>query len=673
VSTRRPTPSELVRAQVAIDAHALAPDGSWLVYVRRTVRRGAYRRHLWRISTVGGRPRQLTSGEVNDTSPEISPDGKRIAFLRAGANLAAPDKERLAQAWITNARGGNPVPLGHLPHGVEALRWSPDSRSLALLAPVPEARFLVGDQNSGGEKALAPTARRMIRMDFRNDDGYRDRRFHLWLVAARRGAHARQLTRGDFDVESPSWAPDGRSIAFAADMSPDAVINPQTAIFSVTLGSGGGTVQELARLRGDLVAPAWSPDGRWLAAFGTDVEDPPEALQPEVWVIDGKSGEARSLSADLDLPAGVWVGSHLNRTDEPEGPLWLDETSIVALLTVRGGSIPWRFHLNGGTEPLVERERRVVASGLQAAAGTVVVNAQVDGVASELAVVRRGKPLRVTRNGATWQRRFALPLLGQIQLQGPAGPIQTWVYSPADGRRARGASRPVPPVILDIHGGPTGAWGPGASLDMIALTAAGYRVVRPNIRGSAGFGSEWVDGLGPRWGDVDAADILAVVDGLIQEGLAEEGRLGVMGLSYGGFLVNWLVGVTDRFRAAVSENGVTNQITAWAECHFGIYDTRRAGLGDPLSDEGMFALWSRSPLRNVANVHTPLLMLQAEEDRVCPASDNVQFFAALRALGREVEYVLYPEEHHVMQSIGRPDRRIDRLQRILAWFAGHLR
>ena len=608
---------------------------------------------------------------MNDTSPEISPDGKRIAFLRASADLAAPEKERLAQAWIINARYTNAVPLGHLPHGVEGLSWSPDSRSLALLAPGPEVRFLVGEQSSGREKALAPTARRMTRMDFRNDTGYRDRRSHLWLVTARRGARARQLTRGDFDVESPSWAPDGRSIAFAANLSADAVINPQTAIFKVN--AGAGTVRELAKLRGDLGAPAWSPDGRWLAAFGTDVADPPEALQPEVWVIDAKSGEARSLSAGLDLPAGVWVGSHLNRTEEPEGPLWLDETSLVALLTVRGGSIPWRFHLNGGAEPLVEPDRRFVASGLQAAAGTVVVNAQIDGEASELAVVRRGKPRRVTRNGAAWQRRFALPRLDQIQLQGPAGPIQTWVYSPADGPRTRQPSPPVLPVILDIHGGPTGAWGPGASLDMIALTAAGYRVVRPNIRGSAGFGSKWVNGLGPRWGEADAVDILAVVDGLIQEGLAEEGRVGVMGLSYGGFLVNWLVGVTDRFTAAVSENGVTNQVTAWAECHFGIYDTRRAGLGDPLSEAGMFALWSRSPLRNVANVHTPLLMLQAEEDRVCPASDNVQFFAALRTLGREVEYVLFPEEHHVMQSIGRPDRRIDRLERILAWFAGHLR
>jgi dipeptidyl aminopeptidase/acylaminoacyl peptidase len=195
----------------------------------------------------------------------------------------------------------------------------------------------------------------------------------------------------------------------------------------------------------------------------------------------------------------------------------------------------------------------------------------------------------------------------------------------------------------------------------------------PNIRGSTTFGAAWVGALSARWATVDAEDALAAIDGLVGRGLADPRRLGVMGLSYGGFLTQWLIGESDRFAAAASENGVANQASAWANSYFGVHYNRRAGLGDPLTDEGFAALWRASPLRNAPNVRTPLLMLQAEEDRVCPASDNEQLFTALKVLGREVEYILYPEEHHEMKSNGRPDRRIDRMERILAWFDRHVR
>jgi dipeptidyl aminopeptidase/acylaminoacyl peptidase len=195
----------------------------------------------------------------------------------------------------------------------------------------------------------------------------------------------------------------------------------------------------------------------------------------------------------------------------------------------------------------------------------------------------------------------------------------------------------------------------------------------PNIRGSATFGSAWIGALSASWGGVDAEDALAAIDGVVGLGLADPKRLGVMGLSYGGFLTQWLIGATDRFGAAASENGVANQTSAWANSYFGVYYNRRAGLADPLTDEGMQALWRSSPLRNARSMTTPLLMLQAEEDRICPPSDNEQLFTALKVLGREVEYILYPDEHHEMKSSGRPDRRIDRIERLLDWFGRNLR
>jgi dipeptidyl aminopeptidase/acylaminoacyl peptidase len=206
----------------------------------------------------------------------------------------------------------------------------------------------------------------------------------------------------------------------------------------------------------------------------------------------------------------------------------------------------------------------------------------------------------------------------------------------------------------------------------VLLCARGYRVLLPNIRGSATYGRDWIRPQLGDWGGIDAADVLAAVDHAVAIGLADPKRLGVLGLSYGGFMVNWLVGTTDRFRAAVSENGVSNQVAGWAGSDTGVEYNRVSLLGSPTEPGGADKLWRQSPLRNVASVRTPLLMLQAEADRRCPASDNEALFIALRVLQRTVEYVLYPEEFHVYASAGRPDRRIDRMNRMLDWFDRHL-
>ena len=228
------------------------------------------------------------------------------------------------------------------------------------------------------------------------------------------------------------------------------------------------------------------------------------------------------------------------------------------------------------------------------------------------------------------------------------------------------------PTVMAFHGGPTGGWAPGGTMDATMLAGHGYRLVLPNIRGSDTHGAAWIKGLDGRWGSADAADALTVLDAVVARGLADPSRLGVMGLSYGGYLTQWLVGHTDRFVAAASENGVANQVSAWANSYFGVHYNRRHSLGDPLSEAGMRRLWRISPISQAENIRTPLLILQAEEDRNCPAADNEQLFTALKVLGREVEYVLYPEEHHEMKNSGRPDRRIDRMDRILAWFDRYL-
>ena len=204
------------------------------------------------------------------------------------------------------------------------------------------------------------------------------------------------------------------------------------------------------------------------------------------------------------------------------------------------------------------------------------------------------------------------------------------------------------------------------------LAGRGFRVLLPNIRGSTGYGAAWLGAQLGDWGGVDAADVHAAVDHVVALGLADPNRLGVHGLSYGGFLVNWLVATSDRFAAAVSENGTANQVSMWANSDAGPEYCRSARMGDVLSAEGVDRLWRQSPLAHVAAIRTPLLLIQAEDDRTCPPADAEQLFIALRTLRRTVEYVLYPEESHTFQLTGRPDRRVDRMQRMLAWFERYL-
>jgi dipeptidyl aminopeptidase/acylaminoacyl peptidase len=654
------TPSALVRAQVALESFHLLPDGSQVIYTLRRVRRDDYESHLWLRPMRGGRSRQLTRGRVRDGSPAVSPDGRFVAFVRSPVG----DDEAVAQAWVLPLDGGEPWRLTTLKHGVSSIHWSPDGTRLALVAQAGDHRFVVGEERKG----RTPLARRITRLDFRDDEsGHVVRRAHLWLMAFRAGSVPRQLTHGDFDVMHPAWSPDGRRIAFAADPGPDTTISPRTRIFSVGTEAARPRLRELVALAGDVDRPAFSPDGRRLAFIGTDVEDPPDELPTTLWVMDLPSGAPRELTGQLDRPVGDWAWSDLLMAEEAPGPAWTSNDELAVIVGDRGRGIPFRVTLGGTAEPMVDRDLRIASSGIDVAGGAVAVAAAVDGRSGEVWAVEDAALRQVTREGSAWQRRFGEVELEELTLPGPAGPIHAWLASP------RGSGRRPMPTVLHIHGGPTGSWGPGGTLDEMALCARGYRVLMPNIRGSTTYGGPWVRGLSASWGDADAADAMAAVDGVAKLGLADPTRLYVMGLSYGGFLTQWLIGVTDRFAAACSENGVANQASAWANSYFGVHYNRRAGLGDPLSDEGYMALWKTSPLRNARNIRTPLLMLQSEEDRICPPADNEQLFTALKVLGREVEYVLYPDEHHEMKNHGRPDRRIDRLERIIAWFDGRRR
>ncbi|HEX7398273.1 MAG TPA: alpha/beta fold hydrolase [Candidatus Limnocylindrales bacterium] len=694
--------ARLLRRQVVLEEHDPLPGGDGAVIVRRFVRGETYRSHLHRVDfgrtgavvPQGARAVRLTSGAVRDTSPRVGPDGRRVAFLRSFPD----DPDRSTAVMVAALDGGTARVLWVPGHGVSEIAWSPDGSRLALVAAGAASHLIVGPETKG----RVVTARRIRRADWHADGvGHRDRWDQVWVIAAHGRARARQLTDHEADARGIAWSPDGVAIAYAADPRPGADLRPRPSIWAVP--ADGGVPREAIRLAGYAGSPAFSPDGRWLACIGVDVADPLDDEQPGIFVASaapagaayavavagagaGASGGgngpppgAVALAPDLDMPVGAWNDTDLNgwMAASRPGPCWDGTTSLVALVSEAGRVLPWRFPVDPATGRPAGNPRRLVDGDVAAwtlgvAGGVVTVVATRDDRPMELLTVAdRGAstaPRARTTLGGRWRRGLPWPEMRRLVAPGTGGPIEAWIVSPA------GAGDAPLPAIVNVHGGPLGAWSPAPSTENVLLAAHGYRVILPNIRGSAGYGRAWIRPQLGDWGGVDAADVLAAVDHAVGLGLADPARLGILGLSYGGFMVNWLVGAApDRFRAAVSENGVTNQLNGWANSDTGPEYDRMALLGDPLSEEGVARLWRQSPLRHVNRVRTPLLMLQGEADLRCPAADSEQLFVALRHLGREVEYVLYPESWHTYAITGRIDRRIDRNERVLAWFDRFLR
>ena len=659
-TTRLPAP-DVLREQVVLEEHDLAADGSFAVVTRRLVEGDDYVSHLWLVAVPDGADqRRLTDGHVRDRQPAIRPDGGAVAFTRR-----TPGETR-ATLWVVALDGTPPaeIPLGDLSPGAPA--WSPDARTIAFTAEAGPQRLIAGPVPEKGE----PRARVVTTLDYRwDEEGYVDRRSQAFTVPADGSAGPRQLTDLVCGVADLAWRPDGAALAFTADPRADADRHPRTSIWEVAVD--GGEPREILSLAGPVRLPTYSPDSRFVAGVGVDDPDYYDDLPPTLHVapVDGSSAPV-ALAPDLDRPVGNWADTDLTgwQVAQRPGPAWDAPGAITALVSDRGRTHPWRFPVNPASglpsgDPVRLARGDIMANSMASAGGQVTVIATVGARPPELCVIGPdGGVEPVTTMGSAWIDGLEWPEMRVVEAPGPGGPIETWIASPA------GSGDVSLPTVVDVHGGPLGAWAPAPSLEVVLLCARGYRVVLPNIRGSTSYGGEWIRPQLGEWGGPDADDVHAALDHVIALGLADPARLGVLGLSYGGFMVNWLVGTTGRFSAAVSENGVSNQVSAWANSDSGVEYCRAARMGDPTTPEGVEHLWRQSPLRNVAGVRTPILLLQSEADRRCPAADNEQLFAALRWLRREAEYVLYPEEFHVIQATGRIDRRIDRMTRMLDWF-----
>ncbi|MGH3322137.1 MAG: S9 family peptidase [Streptosporangiaceae bacterium] len=636
-------PSDLALFRIP-GAPAVSPDGRFAVVdvTRLALDADDYRAQLWLVPTDGTvSPRPLTHG-WQDSAPRFSPDGRWLAFVRA----AKDDKPQL---HVMPVDGGEARPVTtreHHPLGVRAPAWSPDSRRVAYVARVPEpGRY-------GTEKGVGPDKeppRRVTVLNYRLDDvGYTtDRRLHVFVVDPfADDPQPAQVTGGDYDHDEVTWSPDGRLIAFASARHAARDTTETNDVF--VCAPDGSELRRLTRTREFARQLAFSPDGRTLFYTGEDLgEDGRDfpARSPGLYAVpvDGSTAPLRLTDEEPDH-----LGGH---------PLPTTEGVLGAF--ERRGSVELRLLPSDGTEPkpIVDGPRQVM--GYDHAGGVTVATIADPGTVGELVALRDGGERTLTSFGAEFAGHAGIRPLEEIEATAPDGyPVHGWVVRP-DGVGPH-------PVLLMIHGGPYTQYGWRLFDEAQVYAGAGYAVVMGNPRGSSGYGR--AHGLAIRHdvGERSAADVLALLEHAVQAPDLDGDRVGVLGGSHGGYMTTWLVGHTDRFRAAISERAV-NAIDSFAgssDCGW-VFPDQYYGTTAELTAV-------QSPLTSADRIRTPLLIIHSEQDLRCPFEQAQRLFVTLKKAGAEVEMLVFPGEGHELSRSGLPSHRVARFDAVLDWWRRHL-
>ncbi len=682
-----PIGPDLFRHLKSVGDPAVSPDGARCAYVLSWIdeETSEPRARIYQVvldlDGAESSHRPFTQGN-NDGHPRYSPDGSTLAFLRAGSK----DTDATRQVWLMPASGGEAAQLTNLPGGVREFAWSPDSTRLALVSDVePTERPREPDQ---------PAAREVHRIRYRHDAiGWRgDSHFHLFLLDVATGEPC-QLTSGDWDDMAPAWSPDGHRIAFISGRSGGRDVTATNEVYVLDVADGAATGSEssepdlwsLGLI--DAAAVSWSPDGkRLLAAGGTgdglmvlwqaylyvlEPDHPPRQLTDDsLRPCLGYPGiypplELRWLPGDGDGGCVVFLG-------DSQGETRLYEMAVA----LGGGSVPTA--ITGGGELLSgfamdARARRLVVTGSDPASPS-------DAYVMDLSA-KTGQPnrRRITAHNDPWLSQHVPAPMEKFLLEREDWDIECRLYHPPNFDPAQRY-----PLVLEIHGGPNGAFYDSFVPWHQVLAGAGYLTLAVNPRGSSTYGEEFVNAVLGDWGGDDYRDLMAAVDLVCQRDYVDTDRLGVHGYSYGGYMTTWMIGHTDRFRAAVAGApcidlwtmyGTSDIATSFGEAQWAI---RLAG-GMPISrplvselSEGVdtlaYRLLQRSPIKFAPQVETPVLLLHGESDARCPIGQSEQYFQVMKRLDKEVEMVRFPGCGHGFLRTGHVALRQEYLQRMVDWF-----
>ena len=634
---------------------SISPDGKWAVFDRIAPileeKKSEYRSNIWLVSTASGRPLQLTNCPDGDSNPEWSPDSACIAFV----SKRGSGKE---QIWVIPITGGEARQLTYTKNGASSPRWSPDGKRIVFLmaekdSEAKEKRKKAGDDPITVEKD-----------DFKQthlwviDVETMDQEPELLFTLPEKGSDekneekkedekdkSQRLTEGNFHVRDPRWSPDGKQIAFVSAPSPKADHTMFNAVIQI-IDVETKEIRKLTSFHGGEGFPRWSPDGKWLAFLYCT--DDANYLQKDIYIIPPEGGTPANLTSDFDRNevAPLW---------SPDGEMIYFEVADrvrrhLYAVPKDGGDVRQITHGDCVIDRMSIADdgdtylccRQTLGAPMDIYAGSIRTGElkQITELNPQCAELAPGET-RVIQ----WQSSDGLEIEGLLHL--PVGYQEGRSY----------------PLIVDPHGGPHGAIALEFNPDWHYFSGEGFATFSPNFRGSDGYGRDFARGNYGNWGIADYEDVMTGVDYLIHQGIADPERLVVSGWSYGGFMTEWIVTQTDRFKAAVAGAGLNNLVSMYAQNDIPSYMELFFEDSSPYHKLEMYR--KHSPISYVHQIKTPTLILHGAEDKRVPVPQAEEFYAGLKAAGVDVEFVKYPREGH---SIGEPRHILDLLKRRLAWF-----